>query len=193
MNYSSTIDSKLLSALPQAVFPGEIFVINDARQANEAVKRLSQYPVLGFDTETKPTFAKGQRHKVALLQLSANDCAYLFQLHHTGLPKVVVDLLENESVEKIGAAIRDDLKALKKICNFEPKGFVDLQNVVMEHGIEEKSVRKMAAIVLNVRVSKSQQLSNWENDDLSEQQKLYAATDAWVCLKIYNMLASSKM
>ncbi|MDR2562956.1 MAG: 3'-5' exonuclease domain-containing protein 2 [Prevotellaceae bacterium] len=193
MNYSSTIDSKVLSILPKAVFSGKIFVINDARQAEEAVERLSQYPTLGFDTETKPTFSKGQRHKVALLQLSANDCAYLFRLHHTGLPKVVIDLLENESVEKIGAAIRDDLKALKKIRNFEPKGFVDLQDVVATHGIEEKSVRKMAAIVLNIRISKSQQLSNWENDDLSEQQQLYAATDAWVCLKIHDTLVNGKI
>jgi ribonuclease D len=169
-------------------FPGNIFVVDNATQATDAVRRLSQYPVLGFDTETRPNFAKGERHKVALLQLASDDCAFLFRLHHTGIPRALATLFANKSIKKIGAAIHDDLKALKKIRNFQPEGFIDLQNVVANHGIEEKSVRKMAAIVLNVRISKAQRLTNWERSDLDLRQQLYAATDAWICLQIYNKL-----
>lgn len=167
-------------------------VVDSADMLDIAISELSSEKVLGFDTETRPSFTKGKKNKVALLQLSGSRKAYLFRLSSIGIPEPLTELLEKKNITKVGAAIKEDLNALKKIAPFEPSGFIDLQSYVEQYGIEEKSVRKMAAIVLGIRISKAQQLSNWENNDYSEAQKLYAATDAWVCREIYEALAKHK-
>jgi ribonuclease D len=187
------IEKEDLHSLSNIVYSGKIVVVNNLAQAEKAVEYLSRFELLGFDTETKPAFHKGQKHKIALLQLSSNHRAYLFRMHSVGIPDCLVKLLENENIKKIGAAVHDDIKGLQGIRKLTPAGFIDLQNIVQEYGILDKSVQKIAAIVLNARVSKSQRLTNWENETLTRLQQLYAATDAWVCREIYVRLQDLKV
>ena len=177
-------------------FTGKIIVVERLRQIKEAAKYLSAQSVIGFDTETKPTFTAGMRnmHKVALLQLATDECAYLFRLQKIGLPREITALLANKNVVKIGAAILDDIRLLQKLNRFTPNGFVDLQKIITQYGIEDKGVKKMAAKVLGITISKRQQLSNWENAELTDAQMVYAATDAWVCREIYlNLMKREKI
>jgi ribonuclease D len=187
------IEKEDLHSLSNIVFTGKIVVVNSPEDAGKAVEHLSGFELLGFDTETKPAFHKGQKHKIALLQLSSDSRVYLFRMHSVGIPDCLAGLLENKNIKKIGAAVHDDIKALQCIRKIKPDGFVDLQNIVQEYGILDKSVQKIAAIVLNVRVSKSQRLTNWEKGELTNLQRLYAATDAWVCREIYVRLKDLKI
>ena len=176
-----------IAALELASFPGEIVVVDEPGPVmDQAVRYLKKQTVLGFDTETRPTFSPEQHSGgTALLQLSGGGKAYLFRLKKCGLPRALASVLASPKVIKVGAATLDDVRGLQKITRFSPKGFVDLQNMVWEYGIRDKSVKKMAAIILGVKISKAQQLSNWEADKLSEGQQRYAATDAWVCREMY--------
>jgi len=183
--FVSHIDKETVNSLPRILFSKEIVVVNNENEANNAVEYLSKQTILGFDTETKPSFHKGLKNKMALLQLASDEKVYLFRLQLVGIPDSLVQLIENENIKKIGAAIHDDVKGLLKIQQMQPAGFVDLQQLVQKHGIEDKSLQKMAAIVLGKKVSKAQRLTNWENPELSMPQQLYAATDAWVCLEIF--------
>ena len=183
-----------IAALELASFPGEIVVVEEEGPVmDQAVRYLKRQKVLGFDTETRPTFSPDQPSTgTALLQLSGSGKAYLFRLKKCGLPRALASVLANPSVIKVGAATLDDVRGLQKITKFSPKGFVDLQNIVWEYGIRDKSVKKMAAIILGVKISKAQQLSNWEAEHLSEGQQKYAATDAWVCREMYLRLQASE-
>jgi ribonuclease D len=182
------IEKEDLHSLSNIVFSGKIEVVNNPVETENAVRHLSEFDLLGFDTETKPAFQKGQKHKIALLQLSSDTTAYLFRLQATGIPDSLANLLENGDVKKIGAAVHDDIKGLQRMKRIRPNGFIDLQQIVARYGIEDKSVQKIAAIVLKARISKSQRLSNWENEPLTTMQQVYAATDAWVCREIYVQL-----
>lgn len=178
--------------MPKAVFPGRIFVIQTEAEADKAVKYLSSQPVIGIDSETRPSFTKGQSHKVALLQLSSDDCCFLFRLNHTGLTNSLIDLLENPNVIKVGLSLRDDFMMLRKREAFKQCSCIELQEYVQSFGIQDKSLQKIYGILFKEKISKSQRLSNWEADVLTEAQKQYAATDAWSCLKIYNLLENLK-
>jgi ribonuclease D len=186
------IEKEDLHSLSNIVFTGNIKVVSNLSEAEKAVAYLSKSELLGFDTETKPAFLKGQKHKIAILQLSSDTTAYLFRLHAIGIPDCLAKLLENEAIKKIGAAVHDDIKGLQRIRRIKPNGFIDLQHIVANYGIQEKSVQKLAAIVLNARISKAQRLTNWENKQLTGLQQLYAATDAWVCREIYVQLINNK-
>lgn len=175
--------------MPIMAFDGKISVPLTRDQIEEAVSYLRQFKVLGFDTETRPNFRKGQHNTVALLQLSAGDRAFLFRLNKIRLPNVVKQLLADESIIKVGAAIHDDLKALVSLSPFVPGGFVDVQSMAKQVGIEQAGLRPLAAMLMGIRISKAQQTSNWEISYLTEAQLLYAATDAWVSLEIYNRLS----
>ena len=185
---------RAIGELPLASFPGEIVVVDAQDKVfADAVRYLRRQGVLGFDTETRPTFSPDQHSNgTALLQLSGPEKAFLFRVQKTGLPRALLSLLSSPSVLKVGAATADDVKGLQKIAGFTPKGFLDLQSIVWEYGIRDKSVKKMAAIILGVKISKAQQLSNWEAETLSESQRKYAATDAWVCREMYRKLSGSK-
>lgn len=191
--YKSTITPEELEQLPVAEFPGEITVIDAIDEKfQESIDYLKGQKIIGFDTETRPSFtANTKRNLVALLQLSGKERAYIYRLHSTGLNEDLVKILSNPRIIKVGAAVTDDIRSLQHHTKFAPKGFVDLQSIASGWGIEEKSVRKMAAIILGVRVSKSQQLSNWESSDLTVAQINYAAVDAWVCQRMYLKLLSS--
>ncbi|MBO7496376.1 MAG: 3'-5' exonuclease domain-containing protein 2 [Salinivirgaceae bacterium] len=189
---NKTIAKEDIALLPVSAFEGKINVPLTADEIQAAVDYLRQYPVLGFDTETRPNFRKGQHNTVALLQLSAGDEAFLFRLNKIKLPEVVKQLLSDESIIKVGAAIHDDIKALVKLSPFVPAGFVDVQSLAKEVGIEQFGLRPLAALLMGIRISKAQQTSNWEISYLTEAQRLYAATDAWISLEIYTRLLAMK-
>lgn len=178
--YRENITNDELNELPLCRFEGEIVIVTDTRTAEEACGYLSSQRVIGFDTESRPSFSKGVVNRMSLLQLSGEDRAYLFRLNRMPLAKPILNLFENENVTKVGAAIRDDIKGLQKFRKFTPRGFTDLQSVAGEYGIADKSLRKLAGIVLERKISKAQRLSNWEAHTLTEAQQVYAATDAWV-------------
>jgi ribonuclease D len=183
--FKENISKEELTDLPLRWFEGEIIVINSKEKIAAAVEMLSKEPLLGFDTETKPSFKKGVINRVALLQLSAKNKAFLFQLHKIGLPEVVCRILANPEIVKTGVAIHDDIKGLQRWKNFKPSGFKDLQDHAKSLGITDFSLKKLAAITCGFRISKGQQLSNWEADELTEAQQIYAATDAWAALEIF--------
>lgn len=183
--YNETINDDELRKLPLLQFEGEVTLVDDIRKFHNAVEEISGCRILGFDTETKPSFKKGRRYKVSLLQLADDHRAWLFRLNMIGLPAELARLLADENIIKVGVAIHDDIKALKSLEPFEPGGFLDLQNVVQDHGIKQLGLKKLSALILGYRISKSQQVSNWEAPALTEPQQIYAATDAWVCRQIF--------
>ena len=185
-----TISNEELTELPLSMFNGKIHLIETLDQVTHAIEYLKKQPVLGFDTETRPAFKKGQTFPVALLQLSTSDEAFLFRISQIGLSPGLIKILSSPSILKIGAAIRDDIKILQRVMPFKPGGFIELQDMVKDYGIENFSLKKLSGIVLGVRISKSQRLTNWEASFLSEQQQVYAATDAWVAYEIYQKLTN---
>jgi len=189
--FKENISKEALSELPLRFFEGDITLVEDYNTMLKAVDYLKSFSVLGFDTETKPSFKRGQINSVALLQLATNEKAYLFRLNKIGLPNELKGILSDKSIKKVGVAIRDDIKALKKLSFFEAGGFIELQDEVQDYGIQGFSLKKMAGIVLGIRISKSQRLTNWESQ-LSEAQQNYAATDAWVSLEIYQSLVAAQ-
>lgn len=185
MEFKETITKEELNDLPTQHFEGEIIVIDRPEEVDRAVQYLSGFSYLGFDTETRPSFKKGEVHKVALLQLSTNEKAFIFRVSKFDLTNSLIKLLSNPKIIKAGAAIRDDIKALQINRPFKPAGFVELQDVAQRLGINSFSLKKMSAIVFGYKISKAQQLSNWEALDLTESQLIYAATDAWISYKLY--------
>ena len=186
--FADKISNEATASLPVLEFPGRIRVVERESDVAAAVEALRRAPVLGFDTETRPSFRAGVVFRVALLQLATEREAYLFRLSHMPLAKPLVELLEDPRLLKVGVAVEGDLRGLHRLRHFRERGFVELQHLAPQWGIEEKSLRKLAAIVLDGRVSKAQRLSNWEAQSLTRKQALYAATDAWVCRRIYDRL-----
>lgn len=186
--FQSTIDKEELKKLPLKAFPGTIYVIDSMTGLQKYLPILKKEKVLGFDTETKPSFKKGKINQISLVQIATPFHAFLFRISALNLPDNLIELFEDDSIIKVGAALHDDLIDLKKIRDFQAGGFLDLQKYVEAFGIENKGVAKLAGIVLGFRISKNQQLSNWDAKKLNEAQKAYAAMDAWVCLKIYQEL-----
>ncbi len=178
----------IISTLPLIRFEGKIITVISESEASRAVDFLLSQPILGIDTETKPTFKRGVIHQVALLQVATHDLCFLFRLNYLGLSPSVVRLLMDRTVPKVGLSLHDDLHMLHKRGEFQAGSFIDLQNVVKEIGIEDMSLQKLYANLFGMRISKAQQLSNWQADVLSDKQKVYAATDAWACIVIYEEL-----
>lgn len=185
-------EKKKIQDLPRVLFPGRIEVIQSNSQVKAVVDFLMKQPILGLDTETRPCFKRGQTNKVSLLQVSTPDICFLFRLNFIGMPKELIALLEDREVLKVGLALRDDLNNLRKLADFNTGVFCDLQNVVKDFGIEDQSLQKLYANVLGKKISKGQQLTNWEADVLTDAQKAYAATDAWACIQIYEELQRIK-
>lgn len=186
----TTITHDEVNSLPLKAFEGKIVLIEDPSKLEKAVQEISKHRLVGFDTETRPSFKKGQHYKVSLLQLALDKKVFLIRLNHTGLTDELIALLENENVIKTGVGLRDDLVALQKLRKFHPKGFEDLAVISKKSGLLVESVKKLTALLLGFRISKSAQTSNWEANSLSEKQLEYAATDAWVCLEIHKKLVS---
>ncbi|MCQ2351438.1 MAG: 3'-5' exonuclease domain-containing protein 2 [Paludibacteraceae bacterium] len=188
--YRETILKDEIEALPPLVYTDrKIVVIETVRDAVNACKVLAEGgEVLGFDTETKPSFKKGVSHKIALMQISKGDVCYLFRLCKIEFPQCLVELLGNGNVTKVGLSLRDDFQQIRRRRQCELKGFIDIQKLVPAVGIKELSLRKIYAIMFGKKISKAQQLTNWEADSLDEKQQMYAAIDAWACVEIYEKL-----
>lgn len=185
-----SISKEQLSALPTVTYPGHIIVINTVEQAKSALETIARYPVIGFDTETKPSFRKGRTNQVALVQVATADCCYLFRINKFGFTDELRQLIENEAIIKVGLSLKDDFHVMHKLHDFEPASFVDLQDLVKEYNILDCSLQKIYGIIFNERISKSQRLSNWEASTLTAPQQTYASIDAWACLKIYSHLVA---
>ena len=189
-NYIISIGKEQLAALPVMNYPAAITVVESAAVAHAALRALAKEKAVGFDTETRPSFHKGRTHKVALMQLATEDRCFLFRLNKIGICAELKAFIENPEILKIGLSIHDDFTALHRSDDIAPDGFVDLQTMVKKYGISDSSLQKIYAILFGERISKSQRLSNWEADTLSEAQQAYAALDAWACLRIYRYLNS---
>ena len=185
-------DKSKISTLPRAEFDGRIHVIISKEQAEKAVNFLLKQPVLGFDTETRPSFSKGTVYRVALLQVATYDICFLFRLNIIGLTPAIVKLLEDTTVTKIGLSWHDDINGLHKMGRFETGTFIDIQDHVREIGVEDLSLQKLYANLFGQQISKAQRLTNWERDVLTDKQKKYAATDAWACIMLYEELQRLK-
>jgi len=184
--FKESITKEELVELPLKWFEGEIIVVNSKETHRQAVEVLSGQSIIVFDTETKPAFKKGVFNKVALLQLSTDKQAFLIRVNKIGLSDEICAILSNPDIIKPGVAIRDDIKGLQHWKKFKPAGFVELQDSALKLGIQNFSLKKLTAITCGFRISKGQQLTNWEADELTEKQQIYAATDAWTSMKIYN-------
>ena len=187
--FKENIEKAELVKFPVSGFNGDIILVDTYKKMRACIDEIRSAPLLGFDTESKPSFRKGRNNKVALLQLSLHERAYLFRINKMGLPDELAGILSDGSVVKAGVAVHDDIKGLKGLTGFKEAGFVELQEYVRNFGIQSSGLRKLSAIVLGFRISKRQQVSNWEAPQLSDAQLLYAATDAWVCYEIYRKLS----
>ena len=191
--FPERLSKEHIRTLPIMAFEGEIKLITESKDVNAAIKILRRESVLGFDTETRPTFKKGEQHTVSLLQLSTPKKAFLFRLNYLGFQAELVSLLADPDILKVGVAILDDIRALRKLRKFDAEGFVELSNIGSDLGIATCGLRNLAAIFFGVRITKKEQLTNWERPDLNSSQCLYAATDAWICLKMFSFLESEKV
>ena len=178
-----------IATLPKVLFPGRIFVIYTEADADKAISYLQTQRIVGVDTETRPSFKRGTTHKVALLQISTSDTCFLFRLNQIGMPPSLQEFLMSDTL-KIGLSLKDDFTMLRrrKDVHAEEGNWIELQDYVGRFGIEDRSLQKIFANLFGQKISKSQRLSNWEADTLSEAQMKYAATDAWACVQIYNCL-----
>jgi ribonuclease D len=183
-----SITKEEISALDTEEFKGRIHVVDNLEDSDKAVACLSRSKWIGFDTETRPTFKKGNINSVALIQLATNERCFLFRLNKIGFVPSLLNLLSDQEILKIGLSLRDDFMSMGRRLKFTPRGFIDLQKIVSQHDIEDISLQKIYALLFQKKISKSQRLTNWEAEVLSEAQKKYAALDAWACLKIYEKL-----
>ena len=172
-------DKKSIAQLPTVTFPGKTVVVMSESEAEKAVHFLLSQDILGVDTETRPSFKKGETHMVSLLQVSTSDVCFLFRLNHIGITPAILRLLENKAVPMVGLSLHDDMLSLHKRVAFTPGYFIDLQDLVGELGIEDLSLQKLYANLFHQKISKRQRLTNWDSDVLNDKQKAYAALDAW--------------
>lgn len=186
--WKTSITKAELAQLSAETFTGKINVITSQKEADKAAAILAAADFIGFDTETKPSFRRGERHLVALLQLSTQEESFLFRLNTLGLPQSISDILQDENKIKIGLSINDDFMSLKKRFEIEPRGFIDLQQYVKKFKIADNSLSRIYGILFGKRISKGQRLTNWEAPELTRHQQEYAALDALACLNIYNYL-----
>ena len=191
--FQHSITPDEIKDLPVAGFDGRIEIVDSVEALERACEHLMGESIIGFDTETRPSFKAGVSYNVSLIQLSTADVCYLIKLTSVRMERCLMRLLESRRVLKVGVDVQGDIRNLNKVRHFRAGGFVELQKEVEAFGIEDKSLKKMAAIILGVSVSKAQRLSNWEAKEYTPAQMRYAATDAWICLEMYNKLQESKI
>lgn len=189
--FQNEITKEEVAELDLIQYEGPIALIQTEEDFRKEFRAISSEPILGFDTETRPSFKKGKMYPTSLIQLSSPDHAWLIRVSRMGYPAELLQLLSSDKVVKVGTGLNDDIRRMRSDFMFEPGGFLDLQHYVEAFKIGEKGLKKMSAIVLGYRISKAQQVSNWDADVLTEAQLRYAATDAWICLEIYNELRNT--
>lgn len=188
MEYPKSITKDEINELPMLKFQGEIILITNQQSAIRAVNELKKESILGFDTETRPSFKKGETYDVSLLQLSNEKASFLFRLHKFDFPRELADLLADDNIVKAGVAIRDDVKALQKLHPFEEGGFFELADEAKKQNYQNFGLRALTAIFLGQRLSKKAKITNWEQARLTQAQLEYAALDSWVGLQIYHRI-----
>lgn len=186
--FQPKISKDQVNQLPIIQFEGKITIVDDLSKVEDAIAELKKSKSVGIDTETRPSFARGTHHKVSLVQLSTLDHCFLFRLNKMPFPKELGEFLADENYKKIGLALRDDFTGLNRLYTFKPTNFIDIQAIIQNYGILELGLQKIFAIIFGYKISKSQRLTNWENYELTPQQQVYAATDAWTSLLIYEQL-----
>lgn len=186
------IDKNTIQTLPLTSFEGDVIIVDVPEKVQEAVEYLSQFTVLGVDTEARPSFKRGVHYPTALVQVSTMERCYLFRLTHVGMPEELAQIFANPNICKVGLAFKDDLNGLRRRRDFKPANCIDLQSIVCKYGIMELGLQKIFAIIFGQKISKAQQLTNWENSHLTPEQAKYASTDAWATLKIYLELQKTK-
>lgn len=192
IDIKSNIAKADIAQMPTELFGGRIIVVHSTADVEKAVSYLKSFPIVGLDTETRPSFAKGRTYEVALMQVSTEDTCFLFRLNYIGMPDALTDFLQDSRQLKVGLSLKDDIQRLQAKHKFTPRGFLDLQGYVKEMGVEAQSLQKIYALLFGKKISKSQRLTNWEADVLTDRQKAYAATDAWACIRIYKYLEELK-
>lgn len=191
MEYIVSIEKEAVNELPLVEYDGNIYVIDALSQVNAAIAHLRKFQLIGFDTETRPSFRRGENHKLALIQLATPTESFLFRISKLkGIPLKLKELLEDELCQKVGLSTHDDIHQMRRICKMNPSGFIEIQDIVKQFGIADLSLQKVYAILFGKKISKGQRLTNWEADSLTPQQLRYAAIDAWACIDIYNRLMS---
>ena len=188
MMFPKRITKEELNTFPLRHYEGKIVLAYDYETINNAMGEIGRYEIVGFDTESKPTFKKGEERHIGLIQIATDDKVFLIRTHEVGMPDCVLDFLENKAIQKIGIGLADDFQLMNKLRPTGFQNFIDLNNLMPELGAESIGARNLAAMILEFRISKSAQTSNWEAKVLSLKQKTYAATDAWICLEIYRKL-----
>lgn len=186
--YTVSIDKQTVNQMPRVTFGGRIHIIDAVSRVKSAVAALRTAPIVGFDTETRPCFKRGERHNVALLQLSTHSDAFLFRVNKTGIPEPLKLFLEDRQCLKVGLSTNDDFRQLASLSDIHPAGFIELQELVKQYHIADMSLQKIYAILFQQKISKGQQLTNWEAPQLTAAQQTYAAIDAWACLHIYDYI-----
>ncbi len=183
-----SITKQQLSELPEVKYPGKVILIDSAAKSRSALAYLNRITQVGFDTETRPSFQKFRHYNVSLAQISAEEECFLFRLKQIGSLDNFMRFLENPDIQKIGLSLKDDFHSLSKLASFNPQGFVELQSFVKDYQIADNSLQKIYGVIFRQRISKNQRLTNWEAQELTENQQHYAAIDAWACQRIYNHL-----
>lgn len=190
--FKSKITKEEINQLPIVCFQGKITIVDELAEVEKAIEELRKHAIVGIDTETKPSFVKGKKNKVSLIQIATTDECFLFRLNEISFPQPLINFLSDKKIKKIGLSLKDDIAGLNRLHKLKAENFMDIQSIVMNYGILELGLQKIFAIVFGEKISKSQQLSNWENGELTEAQQRYAATDAWACLQIYTELTKNK-
>lgn len=183
-----TISKEKLCTLPAAEYTGKCVIVDNEIKLKDAIRDLRSSPIIGFDTETRPSFKRGQTYKVALIQLATSDCCYLFRTNEIGYPRDLIEVLEDKQLLKVGLSIHDDFHNLRKVIDISPENFIDLQTFVKDYKIADNSLSRVYGILFGQRISKGQRLTNWEAAELTEPQQNYAALDAYACIRIYKFL-----
>jgi len=191
--FLSDISKEDINKLPLDQYNGELILVEKTEEIDAVVKEISNFEAVGLDTETKPVFVKGQYNHVSLIQIAIPNKVFLIRLHKTGLTDDLVLFFENKNIKKLGVALADDIKDLQKLKRFQAEGFYELNQLVKPIGIESNGLKKLVAIILGYRISKGAQVSNWEAPVLTEKQLRYGATDAFVCLEMYNKLKKMEL
>ena len=190
--FAQHIDKAAIQTLPVTFFEGEVIVVDKPEMVADAAAYLRQHTVLGVDTEARPTIKRGVHYPTALVQIATLERCYLFRLTHVGMPVEIAEIFANPDICKVGLAFKDDITGLRRRRDFKPANCVDLQSMVCKYGIMELGLQKIFAIIFGKKISKSQQLTNWENSHLTPEQARYASTDAWATLSIYLALQQVK-
>ena len=187
------LEKQEINALPLKAYGGEIFIINTLQDVKTSCSILQKENILGFDTETRPAFHKGEYYAPSTIQLAGEKSVYIFQLHQVGFCNPLKQLLSNRGVLKCGVAIGRDLSELNLLSEFIPRGFVDLGELARKALVPHHGLRGLAAYFLHFRISKQAQISNWNIKTLKKKQIIYAATDAWLGRELYLKFKKEKI